>query len=107
MKREAGEGRDVNHGQRTAKACRTARQEKVASMELPAWVEELWIELRFKQLVLQEPDIGYQRLFQRVMKAVDGDDFVDVRPAGRGGDLKCDRLRALHVEVTGHGASQG
>jgi hypothetical protein len=59
-------------------------------MELPAWVEELWIELRFKQLVLQEPDIGYQRLFQRVMKAVDGDDFVDVRPAGRGGDLKCD-----------------
>lgn len=59
-------------------------------MQVPAWVEELWTELRFKHLVLQAPDTAYQRLFQEVMKAVDGDDFVDVRPAGSIGDLKCD-----------------
>lgn len=59
-------------------------------MELPAWIEDLWGELRFQQLVMAETGAAYQRLFQQVMKAVDGDDFVDVRPAGKHGDLKCD-----------------
>ncbi|MBN7559264.1 hypothetical protein [Mycobacteroides abscessus] len=53
-------------------------------------LENLWAELRFKQLVLEEPGDGFQRFFQRIMKAVDGDDFVAVRPKGRFGDFKCD-----------------
>jgi hypothetical protein len=27
-------------------------------MKMPAWVEELWTELRFKHLVLQSPDLA-------------------------------------------------
>lgn len=59
-------------------------------MDLPDWVEQLWGELRFKELVGQETGEGFQRLFQQVMKIVAGDDFLEVRPAGRYGDLKCD-----------------
>ncbi|WP_322749370.1 MULTISPECIES: hypothetical protein [unclassified Frankia] len=59
-------------------------------MDLPDWVEQLWGELRFKELVGQESGEGFQRLFQQVMKAVDGDDFAEVRPVGKHGDFKCD-----------------
>jgi hypothetical protein len=59
-------------------------------MDLPDWVEELWGELRFKEMVERETGEGYQRLFQQVMRAVLKDDFLEVRSAGRYGDLKCD-----------------
>lgn len=59
-------------------------------MDLPEWVDQLWGELRFRELAGQETGEGFQRLFQQVMKAVDGDDFLDVRPIGKRGDFKCD-----------------
>lgn len=59
-------------------------------MDLPEWVDELWSELRFAELAARESGEGFQRLFQRVMKAVDGESFLDVRPAGKYGDFKCD-----------------
>ncbi len=59
-------------------------------MNLPDWVEQLWGELRFRELVAQQTGEGYQRLFQQVMKVADGDDFLDVRPIGRHGDFRCD-----------------
>lgn len=59
-------------------------------MDLPDWVYQLWSELRFRELAGQEVGEGFQRLFQQVMKAVYGDDFVDVRPVGKHGDFTCD-----------------
>jgi hypothetical protein len=59
-------------------------------VELPQWIEQLWGELRFKELVGHENGLGFQRLFQQVMKAVDGDDFLEIRPVGKHGDFKCD-----------------
>lgn len=59
-------------------------------MDLPGWVEVLWGELRFRELAERESGEGFQRLFQQVMRAVDGDDFLQVRPVGRHGDFKCD-----------------
>lgn len=63
---------------------------EVVGLDLPDWVERLWGELRFKELVGQETGEGFQRLFHQVMKTVSGDDFLEVRPTGRYGDLKCD-----------------
>lgn len=60
------------------------------AVDLPGWVEQLWAELRFRELVGQTSGEGFQRLFQQVMKAVDGDDFVEVRPVGKHGDFTCD-----------------
>lgn len=62
----------------------------MAGSDLPDWVERLWGELRFKELIWQETGEGFQRLFQQVMKTVSKDDFLEVRPVGRYGDLKCD-----------------
>lgn len=59
-------------------------------MGFPDWIDLLWGELRFKELVGLQIGEGYQRLFHQVMKAVDGDDFLDVRPTGKYGDYKCD-----------------
>ncbi|MCW2929119.1 MAG: hypothetical protein JWM19_81 [Actinomycetia bacterium] len=59
-------------------------------MHVPDWVMQLWEELRFMELVAQESGEGFQRLFQRVMKSVEGDAFLDIRPIGRHGDRKCD-----------------
>lgn len=59
-------------------------------MDLPEWVSQLWCELRFAELIEQEGGEGFQRLFQRVMKAVAGETFLDVRPVGKYGDFKCD-----------------
>jgi hypothetical protein len=59
-------------------------------VDLPEWVDELWSELRFAELAARESGEGFQRLFQRVMKAVDGETFLEVRPIGSYGDFKCD-----------------
>ena len=59
-------------------------------MDLPEWVDELWSELRFAELAARESGEGFQRLFQRVMKAADGESFLEVRPVGKYGDFKCD-----------------
>jgi hypothetical protein len=59
-------------------------------VDIPDWIEQLWAELRFRELVGQTSGESYQRLFQQIMKAVDGDDFLDVRPVGKHGDFKCD-----------------
>ena len=55
----------------------------------PDWIVQLWEEWKFRLLVSRESGEGYQRLFQRTKKVVD-QDFLDVRPAGRIGDFKCD-----------------
>jgi len=59
-------------------------------VDLPEWVDELWSELRFAELTARESGEGFQRLFQRVMKAADGESFLDVRPVGKYGDFNCD-----------------
>lgn len=59
-------------------------------VDLPDWVGQLWAELRFRELVGEQNGEGFQRLFQQVMKATDGDDFLEVRPIGKHGDFKCD-----------------
>jgi hypothetical protein len=59
-------------------------------VDLPDWVEQLWAELRFRELIGQASGEGFQRLVQQIVKAVDGDDFLDVRPIGMHGDFKCD-----------------
>ncbi|MEV7042869.1 hypothetical protein [Amycolatopsis sp. NPDC051061] len=59
-------------------------------MDLPDWVEDLWAELRFRELLGQASGEGFQRLVHQIMKAVDGDDFMDVRPVGKHGDFTCD-----------------
>uniref|UniRef100_UPI000B0D75EC hypothetical protein n=1 Tax=Actinoplanes rectilineatus TaxID=113571 RepID=UPI000B0D75EC len=64
--------------------------ENTEATGVPDWVQNLWSELRFKEIVGREGGLGFQRLFQQVMKAVDRDDFLDVRPVGRHGDFKCD-----------------
>lgn len=63
---------------------------RVEIVDVPDWFEQLWAELRFRELVTQAGGGGFQQLFHRVMKAVDGDDFLDVRPIGKYGDFKCD-----------------
>lgn len=68
---------------------------KVGLVDLPEWVDQLWGELRFAELAAQESGDGFQRLFQRVMKAVDGESFLDVRPIGKFGDFKCDGWDAM------------
>jgi hypothetical protein len=59
-------------------------------VDLPDWFEELWGELRFQDLARRETGDGYQRLFHLVMRAVAGDDFLEVRPVGKHGDFACD-----------------
>lgn len=68
---------------------------KVGLVDLPEWVDQLWGELRFAELAAQESGDGFQRLFQRVMKAVDGESFLDIRPIGKFGDFKCDGWDAV------------
>jgi hypothetical protein len=59
-------------------------------VDLPEWVNQLWAELRFAELAARESGEGFQCLFQRVMKAAEGEAFLDVRPIGKFGDFKCD-----------------
>jgi hypothetical protein len=64
--------------------------EETETTNIPDWVDRLWSELRFKEIAGREGGLGYQRLFQQVMKAVERDDFLDIRAVGKHGDFKCD-----------------
>lgn len=58
-------------------------------VDIPDWSERLWAELRFRELVGQTSGEGFQRVVPH-MKAVVGDDFMEVRPVGECGECSCD-----------------